>query len=285
MTLQSLKKETTESLLSAGVEDAEEEALEFICAAADMTSHRLMLSFDTTVPNDVVCKVSDYVKRRIKGEPLQYIIGHWFFYGRKFFVGEGVLIPRDDTEVVLRAAFPHLDKVKAHHSPAILDLCSGSGILAITLKCEYPESRVCAVEISDKAAAFLKKNAEENNACVDIIHSDLFLCADSFEDGSLDLIISNPPYIRSDEISALQKEVLREPALALDGGEDGCDFYRGIISLYSKKLSNGGMLAFELDSEQADTVAALMEAEGFEDIRIFDDLGGIHRAVSGIYSK
>lgn len=285
MTLQSLKKETTAALLSAGIEDAEEEALEFICAATDVDLHQMMMSFDTTAPDDVVCKVSDYIKRRIAGEPLQYIIGHWFFYGRKFFVGEGVLIPRDDTEVVLRATFPHLDRVKAHHFPAILDLCSGSGILAITLKCEYPESRVCAVEISDKATAYLKKNAEENKASVNVIQNDLFLCADSFEDGSLDLIISNPPYIRSDEISALQKEVLREPALALDGGEDGCDFYRGIISLYSKKLRHSGMLAFELDSEQAHTVAALMETEGFSDIRIFDDLGGIHRAVSGIYLK
>ncbi len=285
MTFQSLRKDIAEALLLAGIDDAGEEALELICAAADTERHHLMLSLNCTPSEDTLEKISDYVKRRIKGEPLQYIIGYWYFYGRKFFVGEGVLIPRDDTEVVLRAAFPHLDKIKINHSPAILDLCSGSGILAVTLGCEYPESTVTAVEISDHAVKFLEKNITENQASVRVVHNDLFLCAEDFEDASLDLIISNPPYIRSDEIASLQKEVLREPTLALDGGEDGCDFYRGIVSLYSKKLSNGGMLAFELDSHQGEIVSEIMGEHGFEDIRIYDDFGGIHRAVTGIYRK
>ena len=169
--------------------------------------------------------------------------------------------------------------------PKILDLCSGSGILAITLKCEFPSSDVTAVEISEKALTYLKKNAEHNNADIKIIGESLFECYNSFEDSSLDLLISNPPYIKKSDLDNLQKEVLREPLLALDGGEDGCDFLRGIISLYTSKIKKGGMLAFELDAEEAEITKSLMLEKGFENIKIFEDLGGIPRAITGILRK
>ncbi|MBQ1977190.1 MAG: peptide chain release factor N(5)-glutamine methyltransferase, partial [Ruminococcus sp.] len=225
-------------------------------------------------------------QRRAKVEPLQYITGCWEFYGRKYYVGEGVLIPRDDTEVVLRSTFPFLDKLKEKKDVKILDLCSGSGILAITLKLLYPKAQVTAVEISDSAVEYLRRNSKENCADIRIIHDDIFACVDSFEDGEFDMIISNPPYVTPEDMENLQKEVTFEPSLALaGGGEDGCDFYRRIIPLYTPKLRNGGMLAFEYDAQQAFIIKDLMEQKNYSQISIFDDLGGVHRAINGTMHK
>ncbi len=220
-------------------------------------------------------------RRRAQGEPLQYIIGYWEFFGRKFYVGEGVLIPRDDTEVVLTSTFPYLDNLPKDKPLRILDLCSGSGILAITLKCRYPFAQVTAVEISNLALNYLEKNCKENNADINIIHCDIFKCADDFQKEEFDLIISNPPYVTDEDMATLQKEVRFEPALALSGGKDGCDFYRRIIPLYTGKLKKGGMLAFEYDGKQAYAIEAMMTEAGFTNIRIFDDIGGVHRAING----
>ena len=217
-------------------------------------------------------------ERRAKGEPLQYILGQWEFYGFPFKVGKGVLIPRDDTEVALRASFPHLDKIE---NPKILDLCAGSGTICVTLKKLYPKAEVTAVEISEDAFYYLKENARLNNADINLINDDIFNVYKNFEDNYFDLIISNPPYLTTEELGSMQKELYFEPALALDGGEDGCDFYRRIIPLYSPKLKAGGQLIFELDGKEAEYTKAMMETANYKDIEIFDDLGGIHRAIKG----
>ncbi len=270
-----------EHLQNFGIEDAEFDAQALFEDFLSLPK-REFTKVDFTLSEEQMKNLRELIERRAKGEPLQYILGYWEFYSRKYFVGEGVLIPRDDTEVVLRAALPHINKAE---SPKILDLCSGSGILAITLKCEYPNSEVSAVEISEKALPYLKKNAEHNHADIKIMGESLYNCFNRFEDNSLDLLISNPPYIKKSELEGLQKEVLREPLLALDGGEDGCDFIRGILSLYTSKIKVGGMLAFELDAEEAEYTKLLMEAKGFENVKIFEDLGGIPRAVTGIRVK
>lgn len=223
-------------------------------------------------------KLCELSKRRESGEPLQYILGQWEFYGFPFKVGKGVLIPRDDTEVALRASFPHLDKTQ---SPKILDLCAGSGTLAITLKKLYPIADVTAVEISPEAFCYLKENAKLNGVHINLINGDIFNVYKDFEDGCFDLIISNPPYLTADELKSMQKELYFEPVLALDGGEDGCDFYRAIVPLYTPKLKQGGQLIFELDGSEAEYTAELLKAANYKDIEIFDDLGGIHRAIKG----
>ncbi len=269
------------TLKNAGVEDAQFDA-QMIFEDFLMLSKHEFLKPDFSLTKEQTEKLQGLIKRRSEGEPLQYILGRWEFYSRSFFVGEGVLIPRDDTEVVLRATLPYLN-TKAR--PKILDLCAGSGILAVTLKCEFPDSRVTAVEISAKALCYLRKNAEYNNADIKIIGESLYDCLEEFEENSLDLLISNPPYIKKSDLDNLQKEVLREPLLALDGGSDGCDFIRGIIALYTSKIKNGGMLAFELDSEEAEYTKSLMLENGFTDIKIYDDLGGIPRAITGILRK
>ena len=281
MTLESIYKSLCEKLQKAGVDAPAFDAIWLIGSVLDVTRQDIITNGDMPISTEDTQRISQLANRRINGEPLQYIIGHWEFFGRKFFVGKGVLIPRDDTEVVLCSVFPFLNAIQKDKPIKILDLCSGSGILAITLKLQYPGADITAIEISDEAMAYLKKNAEYHNADIKIIHSDIFDCADAFKPQEFDLIISNPPYVRTHEMQSLQQEVRFEPVLALEGGEDGCDFYRRIIPMYIPKLKRGGMLAFEYDGNQADVISSLMKSNGFENITIFDDLGGVHRAING----
>ena len=281
MTLVKLYKDTTEILQRAGADSPAFDAIWIIESVTGCGRHELIESPEKELSEDAKDKAFALAQRRAQGEPLQYLTGNWEFMGRKFYVGEGVLIPRDDTEVVVRCVLNHLDKVSHIRPPQILDLCSGSGIIAITLKAMYPDAQVTAVEISPPALHYLEKNAKENNTVINILSGDIFECADSFEDGTFDLIISNPPYVTKEDMENLQREVRYEPELALYGGDDGCDFYRRIVPLYTQKLTKGGMLAFEYDSSQASTIGKLMTMYNFKNINIFDDLGGVHRAING----
>lgn len=215
--------------------------------------------------------------RRLSGEPLQYLLGEWEFFGYKFKVGKGVLIPRDDTEVLLRVC---LDFLKNKKNAKVLDLCSGSGALAIAIAKET-DANVTALEKSAEALPYLCENININKAEIEVIAGDVFKCSDDFDDGYFDLILSNPPYVKSNEIETLQKEISFEPKIALDGGEDGYDFYRHIVKNYSKKLKKSGMMAFELGEGQFSTVKALMENENFCDIGYELDFGDIQRAIYG----
>ena len=218
------------------------------------------------------------VGRRLSGEPLQYLLGEWEFCGHRLKVGQGVLIPRDDTEVLLRDC---LEFLKDKKDAVVIDLCSGSGALAIAIKKET-DANVCAVEKSADALPYLCENISLNKTDIYVLADDVTRCCDEFEDGTFDLILSNPPYVKSGEIDTLQKEISFEPRMALDGGADGLDFYRSIISLWSPKLRAGGMLAFELGEGQYSDVKPLMEAAGFSLIGGSEDLGGITRTIHGI---
>lgn len=218
-----------------------------------------------------------FIEKRILGEPLQYILGEWSFMGFDFKVGRGVLIPRDDTEVVVNLC---IDFLKNRTDKKTVDLCSGSGAIAVALD-KISGAKVTAVEIDETAFSYLETNVKENNSSVKPVMADALEICDTFADGELDLIVSNPPYIKSADIETLQKEVRLEPRLALDGGEDGCDFYREIVSRWSRKLKKGGALAFELGEGQADAVKALMTEQGFSDFKISLDFGGVQRAIIG----
>ena len=218
-----------------------------------------------------------FIEKRISGEPLQYILGEWSFMGFDFKVGRGVLIPRDDTEVVVNLCFDFLEN---RTDKKTVDLCSGSGAIAVALD-KISGAKVTAVEIDETAFSYLETNVKENNSSVKPVMADALEISDTFADGELDLIVSNPPYIKSADIETLQKEVQLEPRLALDGGEDGCDFYREIVSRWSRKLKKGGALAFELGENQADAVKALMAEQGFSDFKISLDFGGVQRAIIG----
>lgn len=218
-----------------------------------------------------------FIEKRISGEPLQYILGEWSFMGFDFKVGRGVLIPRDDTEVVVNLC---IDFLENRTDKKTVDLCSGSGAIAVALD-KISGAKVTAVEIDETAFSYLETNVKENNSSVKPVMADALEICDTFADGELDLIVSNPPYIKSADIETLQKEVQLEPRLALDGGEDGCDFYREIVSRWSRKLKKGGALAFELGEGQADAVKALMTEQGFSDFKISLDFGGVQRAIIG----
>lgn len=219
----------------------------------------------------------NFIEKRISGEPLQYILGEWSFMGFDFKVGRGVLIPRDDTEVVVNLC---IDFLENRTDKKTVDLCSGSGAIAVALD-KISGAKVTAVEIDETAFSYLETNVKENNSSVKPVMADALKICDTFADGELDLIVSNPPYIKSADIETLQKEVQLEPRLALDGGEDGCDFYREIVSRWSRKLKKGGALAFELGEGQADAVKALMTEQGFSDFKISLDFGGVQRAIIG----
>lgn len=218
-----------------------------------------------------------FIEKRISGEPLQYILGEWSFMGFDFKVGRGVLIPRDDTEVVVNLC---IDFLENRTDRKTVDLCSGSGAIAVALD-KISGAKVTAVEIDETAFSYLETNVKENNSSVKPVMADALEICETFADGELDLIVSNPPYIKSADIETLQKEVRLEPRLALDGGEDGCDFYREIVSRWSRKLKKGGALAFELGENQADAVKALMTEQGFSDFKISLDFGGVQRAIIG----
>lgn len=277
MTAAALRNELRGILTRAGVDNPAGDA-ELILQTALGYSRALLAShrFDE-VTEAQAAHAAAMAKRRASGTPIQYVIGSWSFMGRDYAVGEGVLIPRDDTEVVVRAA---LERMRGVPSPAAADLCSGTGVIAITLAKELPDAAVSAVEKSDAAFAYLEKNTAIHHVPIDLIHADLCDCADRFADHSLDLIISNPPYVPTGEIAALQREVQYEPAIALDGGEDGCGFYPLILALWSPKLREGGVIAFEIGEGQDRHVSDLLRQHGYADIRGYEDIQGTVRAVT-----
>lgn len=255
-----------------------QEARDIIGFVTGLNSQEQLLNYKKELTDNEENKVKDILFKRINGYPLQYILGKWTFMGRDFSVGEGVLIPRDDTEVVVLSVIPYL---KQNNKARIIDLCSGSGIIAVTLKCMFPQCEVHALELSEKALPYLKRNIESLAPDVILHQGDLNLLCEQFKDNYFDLVISNPPYIESEIIPTLQTEVQKEPKMALDGGTDGLDFYRSITQKWSDKLKPGGMMAFELGEGQFDRVKAMMKEIGFENINEFKDLGKIQRAING----
>lgn len=260
--------------------EIEDEAFEALCLLEKVTGFDrlgIISHGDEQITDEKLSELLSLVKRRSNHEPLQYLLESWSFCGFDFCVGEGVLIPRDDTEVVVNLCIDFLKKSK---SKKVLDLCAGSGAISVALE-KLAGAEVTALELSNDAFKFLEKNIKLNNSKVKAVKGDVFKSHCDFEDNTFDLIVSNPPYIKSDEIQTLQAEVQQEPRLALDGGKSGYDFYEAIIKYWSSKLRHGGALAFELGENQSDYVTALMKSQGFENIRTSLDLGGVQRAIIG----
>ena len=224
-------------------------------------------------------RFADMLWRVKSGEPLQYVLGKWDFYNYEFSVGKGVLIPRPETEELVETA---LSSIKDKPSPVVLDLCSGSGCIGISIARERPDCSVYCVELFDEALAYLNKNAQ-NDKNVKIIKADVLQNPDeSILPLKADLIASNPPYIKRNEISSLQDEVQQEPISALDGGEDGLDFYRSIISKWLVLLKENGVVLFEIGEEQGEAVKALLEENGFKECAVIKDMYGNNRIVKAV---
>ena len=195
------------------------------------------------------------IEKLTKGIPLQHITHRQEFMKMDFFVDENVLIPRPDTEILVEEVIKIAQK---YNSPRILDLCTGSGALAISLKKFVPNADITAVDISEKALEIAQKNAEKLEAKINFVKSNLF---DKLDNKKFDIIVSNPPYIRKDEIKKLSEEVQKEPKIALDGGEDGLDFYRIIAEQAINYLKTGSFLCFEIGYNQKNDVIKIIEDE------------------------
>lgn len=209
------------------------------------------------------------VKRLILGEPLQYVMGYQEFMKLKFLVNRNVLIPRQDTEILVEEVIKIAEKIE---NPEILDLCTGSGAIAVSIAKYCKDVRITAVDISEKAIEIAKKNAKFNGVLskIEFIESDMFK---KLKKRKFDIIVSNPPYIPTNEILKLSKDVQNEPKLALDGGKTGLDFYEKIAKDGDKYLNNQGFICLEIGYDQKIKVKTILESEHkYVNIRCIKDL-------------
>ena len=241
-----------------------------------LKTQRSMLPFYGEVSSEDENLIMQIVEKRLKHIPIAYIFGKTNFYGYDLRVNENVLIPRLDTEVLVEKL---VDDIKSQREKvSVLDIGTGSGAIIIATKKET-DANCYAVDISEKALMVAKENAKQNNAEIEFIKSDLF---ENISNLKVDYIVSNPPYIETEVVKTLEPEVVsNEPNLALDGGEDGLNFYRIIVKEAKNHLNKSGRLYFEIGYNQGKSVSALMK-EDFENIEVIKDYGGNDRVVRGV---
>ncbi len=262
------------------VDDGEIEARYILEKVSGLSYSEMLFRCDEAISVEKYAEAIYMADRRLDGEPIQYILGQWDFMDFTFKVGEGVLIPRPETEILVEYI---LDEIKNIDRPVVYDLCSGSGCIGLSIKKLHKSAEVFLVEKSDKALAYLKENCY--SICGDsedaaVVQGDILKISDFSDLPPADVIVSNPPYIKSDEIPTLQSEVLREPVMALDGGEDGLVFYRVLVNEWSEKLKTDGFMAFECGEDQAQDICRLFDKIDF-DSKVICDYNNIQRIVTG----
>lgn len=264
----------TARLTEAGCEDAGFDAR---CLLEDLGGlPRGRGAGDTPLTDAQETVLENALAQRAAGRPLQYILGEWEFLALTLKVGEGVLIPRPDTELLCETAANHL---RGKTAPRVLDLCAGTGCVGLGVASLVPGAVVTEVELSDAALGYLRQNvAAYPSYDVTVLQADVLADFDAFA-GPYDAILSNPPYIPTGDLDGLQREVQHEPRMALDGTEDGLLFYRTIAEHWCEKMAPGGFCAVEVGVGQAADVAALFTAYGLENTEIWPDLAGIDRVV------
>ena len=270
-------REVEHRLAAAGCPDADFDAGELF---------RLVVEQDVRLASEPLTaaqaeRLEALTARREQREPLQYLCGRWPFLDFELAVGPGVLCPRADTEVVAEAAAQTLTGVKA---PRVLDLCAGTGCLGLGVKRFCPDARVTCVEKSPEAFRYLEQNVRSALPgavpAAQAVQGDLFTYWKTLPEGELDLIVSNPPYLTAEEMQHLQPEVAQEPAMALEVGEDGLVFYRGLAALhYRQALRPGGVLVLEIGWQQRQAVMELLAGNGWADIECRKDYGGNDRCI------
>lgn len=275
MTAEQVLRTAAEKLRAAQIENASFDAS---CLVENITglSHTKIMLCDDDIADEQAELVERAVLRRISGEPLQYILGEWDFFGRTFEVGEGVLVPRPETELLVELA---LEKLRNVRYPVVFDLCAGSGCVGLTIAAERPDAHVWLFEKYDEAFHYLKRNIKKLGLTnVQAVQHDITLGYDDKISETPDLIVSNPPYLRTDELDGLSTEVMHEPATALDGGKDGVDFYRIIASRWLPNVNKHGGIIFECDPSQTLEIADMLMPYAMR-VKIVTDIFGLQRAV------
>ena len=268
---------TKQNLEKAGIEDYVFEAKQIIKHVTGMTNVEILNRYTNVLTKYQSDNLNAIIEKRIARYPLQYIFGNWDFYGLNFKVGSGVLCPRADTEVLVETG---KELVRGINNPKILDLCSGSGCVGITLAKEIDGANVICLEKYEEALNYLKQNIELNKADnATAFCGDIFNCDKAEE--KFDLIVSNPPYVSASEMCEISPEAEYEPQTALYGGEDGLMFYRAITDNYKNSLNKGGALAFEIGFSQAKAVSEILAANGFKNITVKKDIEDRERVVFG----
>jgi release factor glutamine methyltransferase len=269
---------TVQRFSGAGIAAARLEAQVLLAHVLGCTRVQLYTGFDKPLGEDELARYRGLIKRRLAGESVSYLVGETEFWGLAFFVDHSVLVPRPDTETVIDVA--RAARADRAAPCRILDLCTGSGVIAVSLAKEFPAARVIATEISPAAAAIARRNAERNGVAdrVEVRDGDLFapVAGERF-----DLVVANPPYIASSVLPTLSAEVRREPVIALDGGRDGLAFYDRICAEAPAHLGPGGALVVEHGYDQADPVRARFAASGFTGVALVHDLGKNPRVTWG----
>lgn len=272
MTLFEAYKNAKNKLLDAKIDNAEFDAKQLLLFAFALSNTDYANRKCEPCDCARLALFEDLTDRRAGGEPLQYILGKWDFFGNEFIVDRGCLIPRTETEIIVKAALSL--EIKA---PYFVDLCTGSGCIGISFAKRCENANGLLLDISDDALRIAKRNIEAN--CVFNVNCRKF---DVFSDSlppELDLLMSNPPYISAKDMGALQKEVRFEPKIALYGGEDGLDFYRAIASKHIKNMKTGSYSILEVGIGQAGFVCDMLKNADTEVLDIIKDDGGIERTL------
>ena len=280
-TYNNLYLDARQKLKAAGVEAAQLEARELVCFAAGKNREQFFRDMSLYASDEVEAKVEDLMNRRLAGEPVAYLIGEWEFYGLPLDISRGVLIPRADTEVLAEQAI--LAARAAGEGARVLDLCAGSGCVGLAVAANAPNCRAVLADVSEEALKICRQNIRRNdlNARVTCVQADARQAPPAML-WDFDVIACNPPYIPTWDIDGLDPSVRDyEPRLALDGGDDGLDFYRDIAEKWHTALRLGGVLLFEVGIGQASGVEQILSRCGYEDIETFQDTGGIWRVVKG----
>ena len=284
-TYNNLYLEVRRQLRAAGIPAAQLEAREIVCYAADKNREQFFRDMSLYASDPVEERVRALAKRRLEGEPVAYIIGEWEFYGLPLDISRDVLIPRLDTEVLAEQAI--LAARAAGEGCRVLDLCAGSGCVGLAVAANVPECRVVLADLSEGALRVCKQNIRrcDLNARVTCLSADAKLPPlPALWD--FDMIVCNPPYIPSGEIAGLDASVRDyEPHQALDGGDDGLDFYRAVASKWKGALRLGGTLLFEVGMGQAPDVERILGKNGYENVRSFQDTQEIWRVVAGTINE
>ena len=274
MTYSELMADGVKKLTDAGFDEARTDARVLLFYACKLDFMTFLRDGNIQVPPDLQECFYTMLARRMNHEPVQYITGEQEFCGLCFCVQPGVLIPRPETELLAEAVFTE------SKGKRVLDMCTGSGCIAVTVAKLGEPAFTAASDYSAEALAVAKKNAKLLDADVTFYHGDLFAAVE----GMYDIIVSNPPYIRSEVIEGLMPEVREfEPRLALDGTEDGLLFYRRIIAEAKEYLTPGGRLMFEIGHDQGETVPEILEAEGYVSIEVKKDYAGLDRMVFAVW--